>query len=82
MAFAHFDIDLDRTGRYSTVKMDGVDITNAIKSIRVECSVSEVTKVSIDFLGTVSGSIEGELGGTMIDLKNPKQTWRIVELVE
>lgn len=82
MAFAHFDIDLDKTGCNSTVKMDGVDITHTVKGIRVSCGVGEITTVSVDFLGTVAGTIESELGGSLIDITSLGQTWRILEKVK
>ena len=72
MSYPHFDVDITAAGRASKVLLDGVDIANKIRSIKINASVDAITTVEVEFVATVSGTVDGELA----DITALDATWR------
>lgn len=56
-----FDIEIGPTSVQSRVKVNGQDISSAVRRVMVECVAGEVTKVTLDLHRDVFARVQGAI---------------------
>ncbi len=61
------EFNLDQTGRHSRIKLDGVDITSAVRGLTISVDVNRIMRVELDLrIDSVEITSLAEQGSTML----------------